>query len=46
MPLRFYNTLTRREEEFVPLVPGQVGMYVILFLVGALWVLGAVIGYR
>jgi cysteinyl-tRNA synthetase len=26
--LRFYNTLTRREEEFVPLVPGQVGMYV------------------
>ncbi|HET7460490.1 MAG TPA: cysteine--tRNA ligase [Longimicrobium sp.] len=27
MPLRFYNTLTRREEEFVPLVDGQVGMY-------------------
>jgi cysteinyl-tRNA synthetase len=27
MPLRFYNTLTRREEEFVPLVEGQVGMY-------------------
>ncbi|HEU0052355.1 MAG TPA: cysteine--tRNA ligase, partial [Longimicrobium sp.] len=27
-PLRFYNTLTRREEEFVPLVEGQVGMYV------------------
>jgi len=26
--LRFYNTLTRREEQFVPLVPGQVGMYV------------------
>jgi cysteinyl-tRNA synthetase len=28
MPLRFFNTLTRREEEFVPLVPGKVGMYV------------------
>jgi cysteinyl-tRNA synthetase len=28
MPLRFYNTLTRREEEFVPLVEGKVGMYV------------------
>jgi cysteinyl-tRNA synthetase len=27
MPLRFYNTLTRREEEFVPLVEGRVGMY-------------------
>jgi cysteinyl-tRNA synthetase len=27
MPLRFYNTLTRREEEFVPLVEGKVGMY-------------------
>jgi cysteinyl-tRNA synthetase len=27
MPLRFYNTLTRREEEFVPLVDGKVGMY-------------------
>jgi cysteinyl-tRNA synthetase len=27
MPLRFYNTLTRREEEFVPLVPGKVGLY-------------------
>jgi cysteinyl-tRNA synthetase len=27
MPLRFFNTLTRREEEFVPLAPGQVGMY-------------------
>jgi cysteinyl-tRNA synthetase len=25
--LRFYNTLSRREEEFVPLVPGRVGMY-------------------
>src|SRR5688572_16677601 len=28
MPLRFYNTLTRREEEFVPLEEGRVGMYV------------------
>ncbi|HYJ79048.1 MAG TPA: cysteine--tRNA ligase, partial [Longimicrobiaceae bacterium] len=28
MPLRFYNTLTRREEEFVPLVEGQAGVYV------------------
>jgi cysteinyl-tRNA synthetase len=28
MPLTFYNTLTRREEEFVPLHPGKVGMYV------------------
>jgi cysteinyl-tRNA synthetase len=27
MPLRFYNTLTRREEEFVPLQEGRVGMY-------------------
>jgi cysteinyl-tRNA synthetase len=27
MPLRFYNTLTRREEEFVPLREGRVGMY-------------------
>ena len=27
MPLRFYNTLTRREEEFVPLTEGRVGMY-------------------
>src|SRR4051794_28819363 len=25
--LRFYNTLTRREEEFVPLQAGRVGMY-------------------
>jgi cysteinyl-tRNA synthetase len=25
--LRFYNTLTRREEEFVPLREGRVGMY-------------------
>ena len=28
MPLQFYNTLSRRLEEFVPLRPGQVGMYV------------------
>jgi cysteinyl-tRNA synthetase len=28
MPLRFYNTLSRREEEFVPLEEGRVGMYV------------------
>jgi cysteinyl-tRNA synthetase len=28
MPLRFYNTLTRREEEFVPLKEGHVGLYV------------------
>jgi len=27
MPIRFYNTLTRREEEFVPLVDGQAGVY-------------------
>ncbi|MEW6775394.1 MAG: cysteine--tRNA ligase [Bdellovibrionota bacterium] len=27
MPLRLYNTLSRREEEFVPLRPPQVGMY-------------------
>jgi cysteinyl-tRNA synthetase len=27
MTLRFYNTLTRREEEFVPLADGRVGMY-------------------
>lgn len=27
MPLTFYNTLTRREEEFVPLHEGRVGMY-------------------
>jgi cysteinyl-tRNA synthetase len=26
--LRIYNTLTRKKEEFVPLVPGQVGIYV------------------
>ena len=28
MALRVYNTLTRRKEEFVPLKPGEVGMYV------------------
>jgi cysteinyl-tRNA synthetase len=28
MPLTFYNTLTRREEEFVPLREGKVGVYV------------------
>ena len=28
MPLRFYNTLTRREEEFVPLQEGRVTLYV------------------
>jgi cysteinyl-tRNA synthetase len=28
MALRFYNTLTRRKEEFTPLVEGRVGMYV------------------
>ncbi|HEU0080311.1 MAG TPA: cysteine--tRNA ligase, partial [Longimicrobiaceae bacterium] len=27
MPLQFYNTLTRRLEEFVPLEEGKVGMY-------------------
>jgi cysteinyl-tRNA synthetase len=27
MPLQFYNTLTRRLEEFVPLREGRVGMY-------------------
>ena len=27
MPLTFYNTLSRRKEEFVPLVPGKVTMY-------------------
>lgn len=26
--MRFYNTLTRRKDEFVPLHPGKVGMYV------------------
>lgn len=28
MPLRVYNTLTRRKEEFAPLRAGRVGMYV------------------
>ena len=28
MTLKLYNTLTRRKEEFAPLVKGQVGMYV------------------
>ena len=28
MGLRIYNTLTRQKEPFVPLVPGQVSMYV------------------
>ncbi len=27
MPLRLYNTLTRKKEEFEPLIPGQVRMY-------------------
>ena len=27
MPLKFYNTYTRRKEEFVPLTPGEVKMY-------------------
>lgn len=27
MPLQFFNTLTRRKEEFVPLTPGHVRMY-------------------
>jgi len=27
MPLRVYNTLTRRKEDFETVVPGQVGMY-------------------
>ncbi len=28
MSLRVHNTLTRKEEDFVPLVPGEVRMYV------------------
>ena len=28
MTLRVYNTLTRQKEEFKPVVPGKVGMYV------------------
>ena len=27
-PLVIYNTLTRRKETFVPLVPGRAGIYV------------------
>ncbi|MFP6598024.1 MAG: cysteine--tRNA ligase [Candidatus Hydrogenedentota bacterium] len=27
MPIRFYNTLTRQKDEFVPLEEGKVGMY-------------------
>ena len=27
MPLKIYNTLTRQKEEFVPVNPGRVGMY-------------------
>lgn len=28
MPLKIYNTLTRKKEEFVPLKKGEVGMYI------------------
>jgi len=28
MPLKIYNTLSRKTEEFVPLTPGEVGIYV------------------
>ncbi|HQY71849.1 MAG TPA: cysteine--tRNA ligase, partial [Pseudomonadales bacterium] len=28
MALRIYNSLTRRAEDFVPMVPGRIGMYV------------------
>ncbi|MEE8564546.1 MAG: class I tRNA ligase family protein, partial [Atribacterota bacterium] len=28
MPLKIYNTLTRKKEEFIPLKKGEVGMYV------------------
>ena len=28
MPIRIYNTLGRKKEEFVPVQPGKVGMYV------------------
>jgi cysteinyl-tRNA synthetase len=28
MPLTIYNTLTRKKEEFVPIVPGEAGIYV------------------
>ena len=27
MSIRFYNTLSRKKEEFVPREPGKVGMY-------------------
>ena len=27
MTLYIYNTLTRQKEEFIPIVPGKVGMY-------------------
>lgn len=27
MPMKFYNTMTRRKEEFVPMEPGKVRMY-------------------
>jgi cysteinyl-tRNA synthetase len=27
MPLRVYNTLTKKKEEFIPLTPGKVGIY-------------------
>ena len=26
--LKIYNTLTKNKEEFVPIVPGRIGMYV------------------
>lgn len=28
MTLKIYNVLTRKKEEFVPLTPGKVNMYV------------------
>ncbi|MBF0477797.1 MAG: cysteine--tRNA ligase, partial [Deltaproteobacteria bacterium] len=28
MPIRIYNTLTGKKEDFVPLQPGRVGIYV------------------
>ena len=28
MSLRIYNTMSRKKEEFVPLTPGKIGMYV------------------
>ncbi|MFH1853542.1 MAG: cysteine--tRNA ligase [Candidatus Neomarinimicrobiota bacterium] len=27
MPIKFYNTLSRKKEKFVPIIPGQVRMY-------------------